>query len=195
MQIQNKSFYDAKLKASTVYKIKSSSPRGMIFDHQGKVLVSNESKNVVSYTRSPKTTAADLKALAQNLSHYVNYTDNKVTLRAKKDYYLADSKTYAQVVEKLPKAKKVDQFGNSLQESTIYKNAVASLTEKDVAYSQEEEKVIFIFNQMNAAATFNTVNLRTADLTDQEIAYLVANKAKLPGITITTDWDLSLIHI
>lgn len=63
MQIQNKAFYDAKLKASTVYKVKNSNPRGMIFDYKGKVLVSNELKDVVSYTRSPKTSAADLKKI------------------------------------------------------------------------------------------------------------------------------------
>lgn len=108
MQIQNKAFYDAKLKASTVYKVKNSNPRGMIFDYKGKVLVSNELKDVVSYTRSPKTSAADLKKLAKKLSQYVTYTDSKVTLRAKKDYYLADPKVYAKVVEKLPKAKKMD---------------------------------------------------------------------------------------
>ncbi|MCZ8476243.1 penicillin-binding protein PBP2B [Streptococcus uberis] len=189
MQIQNKAFYDAKLKASTVYKVKNSNPRGMIFDYKGKVLVSNELKDVVSYTRSPKTSAADLKKLAKKLSQYVTYTDSKVTLRAKKDYYLADPKVYAKVVEKLPKAKKMDQYGNRLAESVIYNNAVASLTEKELTYSPEEVKQISIFNQMNAAATFNTVYLRTADLTDQEIAYIVANKAKLPGIAISTDWN------
>lgn len=110
-------------------------------------------------------------------------------LKLKKDYYLADPKVYAKVVEKLPKAKKMDQYGNRLAESVIYNNAVDSLTEKELTYSPEEVKQISIFNQMNAAATFNTVYLRTADLTDQEIAYIVANKAKLPGIAISTDWN------
>ncbi|VTS12778.1 penicillin-binding protein PBP2B [Streptococcus pseudoporcinus] len=189
MQIQDKAFYDAKLKSSTVYKVKSSTPRGMIFDQKGKLLVGNDVKEVISFTRNPDASANDLRTLAKKLAAYARYNDVKISLRAKKDYYLADPKVYAQVVKKLPKNKKVDTYGNSLTEEKIYRNAVASVTKENLNYSPEEEKVISIFNQMNAAANFNTITLRTADLTDQEIAYLVANKSKLPGISVTTDWN------
>ena len=42
---------------------------------------------------------------------------------------------------------------------------------------------------MNAASTFSTVNLTTGDLTDDQIAYITANRSKLSGISIATDWD------
>nr|WP_306675826.1 penicillin-binding transpeptidase domain-containing protein [Streptococcus didelphis] len=45
---------------------------------------------------------------------------------------------------------------------------------------------------MNGTAAFNTVSLKTEDLTDKEIAYLVANKSKLPGISVSSDWNRKL---
>jgi len=49
--------------------------------------------------------------------------------------------------------------------------------------------LVYIFSQMNAASTFSTVNLTTGDLTDEQIAYITANRSKLSGISIATDWD------
>lgn len=189
MQIEDKAFYDAKLKASTIYRVKTSKPRGMIFDQKGKLLVDNDVKDAIAFTRSPAVSASDLKKLAHDLQTYVPFIDTKVTERAKIDYYLADPDVYAKVVEKLPKAKKADHFGNSLTEGRIYQNAVAAVKKMELNYSPEEEKIISIFDQMNAAANFYTVNLRTGDLTEEEMAMLVADKAKLPGISLTKDWN------
>lgn len=189
MQIYEKDFYQAKLTASTVYKVKSSMPRGTIFDRNGKVLVSNRIKDVVTYTRSPKASAKDIKVLAHQLAAYISYPEAKVTARAKKDYYLADPEAYAKTVQALPKKDKVDHFGNKLVEAQIYQNAAASLKETDLTYSDQELRVIAIFNQMNAAAVFSTVKLKTSALSEQDIAIIMANKSKLPGISVGTDWE------
>ncbi|KHD45247.1 penicillin-binding protein PBP2B [Streptococcus hongkongensis] len=189
MQIQDKAFYDAKLKSSTVYTIKSSNPRGKIFDSDGKILVSNDIKDVVTFTRSPKLSANKMKQLVKELSAYVRYPERTVSHRAKIDYYLADPSNYAKVVAKMPKNKKFDNYGNNLKESQVYKNAVAMLNDKKLDYSVNDLKEIAIFNQMNSIATFDTITLKTEELSEEEIAYLVANKAKLPGITVSTDWN------
>ncbi|MEX2783682.1 penicillin-binding protein PBP2B [Streptococcus sp. H49] len=188
MQIINKDFYTAKLTATTTYTVKTSSPRGSIYDATGRPLVENEVKEVVAFTRSNTVTAADIKALAQELANYVTLTQTNVSERAKKDYYLADSQTYQEVVDSLPDKKKNDNFGNSLTESEIYANAVDAVTDEQINYSEDELKIIYIFNQMNSASTFYTVNLKTGDLTEEQVAYLTANQANLPGITVTTDW-------
>nr|WP_306675825.1 hypothetical protein [Streptococcus didelphis] len=127
MQIQDKAFYDAKLKSSTVYRVKNSSPRGLIFDAKGKLLVSNDAKDVTTYMRSPKASAEDIKAIAKKLSDYIRLPESKVSQRAIKDYYLADQKTYADTVKDLPKEKKFDSYGNRLAESKIYNNALNSI--------------------------------------------------------------------
>lgn len=163
MQILNKSFYDEKLNSSTTYTVTTSNPRGEIYDAAGNLLVSNTVKQVVAFTRSNTITAEEMKELAAKLSTLVTFTETNVTTRQKKDYYLADSDTYAAVVKSLP--------------------------DDEINYSEDELKLVYIFSQMNAASTFSTVNLTTGDLTEEQIAYITANQSKLSGISIATDWD------
>ncbi|MGC4387462.1 penicillin-binding protein 2, partial [Streptococcus suis] len=115
-----------------------------------------------------------IKELAQQLPNYVTLDDASVSTRDKKDYYLADTETYQKVVEALPKSKKVDYFGNSLSQATIYKNAVASVSDSAIDYSDEELRVVHAFTEMNAAQTFATVNITTEDLTDEQMAAVKA---------------------
>lgn len=189
MQILNKSFYDEKLNASTTYTVTTSKPRGEIYDAAGNLLVSNTVKQVVAFTRSNTITAEEMKELAAKLSTLVTFTETNVTTRQKKDYYLADSDTYAAVVKSLPDDEKYDSYGNNLTESEIYANAINAVTDDEINYSEDELKLVYIFSQMNAASTFSTVNLTTGDLTEEQIAYITANQSKLSGISIATDWD------
>lgn len=189
MQILNKSFYDEKLNSSTTYTVTTSNPRGEIYDAAGNLLVSNTVKQVVAFTRSNTITAEEMKELAAKLSTLVTFTETNVTTRQKKDYYLADSDTYAAVVKSLPDDEKYDSYGNNLTESEIYANAINAVTDDEINYSEDELKLVYIFSQMNAASTFSTVNLTTGDLTEEQITYITANQSKLSGISIATDWD------
>lgn len=189
MQILNKSFYDEKLNSSTTYTVTTSNPRGEIYDAAGNLLVSNTVKQVVAFTRSNTITAEEMKELAAKLSTLVTFTETNVTTRQTKDYYLADSDTYAAVVKSLPDDEKYDSYGNNLTESEIYANAINAVTDDEINYSEDELKLVYIFSQMNAASTFSTVNLTTGDLTEEQIAYITANQSKLSGISIATDWD------
>ena len=189
MQILNKSFYDEKLNSSTTYTVTTSNPRGEIYDAAGNLLVSNTVKQVVAFTRSNTITAEEMKELAAKLSTLATFTETNVTTRQKKDYYLADSDTYAAVVKSLPDDEKYDSYGNNLTESEVYANAINAVTDDEINYSEDELKLVYIFSQMNAASTFSTVNLTTGDLTEEQIAYITANQSKLSGISIATDWD------
>ena len=189
MQIQHQEFYKKKLTALTTYTVKSSGARGQIYDAKGVALVENEEKPVVAFTRSNTMTAEDIKKIGKKLSAYVDLTETTVTDRQKRDYYLADSSVYKKVVASLPRSKKYDNYGNSLTESTIYSNAVAAVSDDKVNYSDDELKLVHLFSEMNAATTFGMVKLTTADLSEDQIAYITANKYKFDGISITTKWN------
>nr|WP_209307159.1 penicillin-binding protein PBP2B [Streptococcus acidominimus] len=188
MQIINKEFYTDKLAKASQKVITNSSVRGQIYDAKGVALVENQVEQVATFTRSNKMTARQMKEIAAMLLQWINLTDVDVTPRERADYYLADPEVYAEVVKKLPKDQRLDTDGNSLNEAVIYNNAVASLTPEQVAYSDEELKVVELFSQMNAAAYFETVNLVTDPLTAEQIAIIAANEAQLPGISTASSW-------
>lgn len=193
MQIINHDFYSNKLSTASQKIISNGSIRGQIYDAQGKPLVENELQQVVSFTRPNKMSAQEMKEVANKLLQWVNVSDVTITQRDKADYYLADEEVYRQVVEALPKDKKYDSDGNYLSESTIYSNAVDSIPAEALQYSEQDNKAIELFKQMNGATYFSTVNLVTDTLTAEQVAHIVANESQLPGISTTNNWQRTIL--
>ncbi|HFI0424671.1 TPA: penicillin-binding protein PBP2B [Streptococcus suis] len=194
MQIINYDFYSNKLSTASQKIISTGSVRGQIYDAKGTPLVENQIQQVVSFTRSNKMTAQEMKEVANKLLQWVTVSDVNITRRDKADYYLADTEVYKKVVESLPDDKRYDSDGNYLEESTIYSNAVDSLTDDLLQYSDEESKAIELFKQMNGATYFSTVNLVTDALSAEQVAYIVANEDQLPGISTTNNWDRTILQ-
>ena len=194
MQVLNKGFYETKLASASKTKVTTSSARGEIYDASGKPLVENTVKQVVSFTRNNKMTAADLKETAKKLLAYVGVTSPTLTDRQLADYYLADQDVYKKVVESLPREKRLDSDGNRLSESELYTNAVDSVQTSQLNYTEDDKKEIYLFSQLNAVGNFETGAIATDSLTDTQIALIASASKNLPGISISTTWDRKVLE-
>ena len=194
MQVLNKDFYEKKLASASQTKVTTSSARGEIYDASGKPLVENTLKQVVSFTRSNKITAKDLKEIASQLLGYVSITSPNLTERQLADYYLADPEIYKQTVEALPSEKRLDSDGNRLSESELYNNAVDSVQTSQLNYTEDEKKEVYLFSQLNAVGNFATGSIVTDSLTDTQIALIASASKKLPGISISTSWERKVLE-
>ena len=194
MQVLHKDFYENKLASASQTRVTMGSARGEIYDAAGKPLVQNTVKQVVSFTRSNKMTAADLKDISKKLLDYVTVTSPELTDRQMADYYLADTEVYKKTVEALPKDKRYDSDGNQLSESELYNNAAESITSDQLNYSEDEKKIIYLFNQLNAVGNFATGNIQTDPLSDTQVAVIASASKELPGISISTSWDRKILE-
>ena len=194
MQVLHKDFYENKLASASQTRVTMGSARGEIYDAAGKPLVQNTVKQVVSFTRSNKMTAADLKDISTKLLNYVTVTSPEVTDRQMADYYLADAEVYKKTVEALPKDKRYDSDGNKFSESELYNNAAESIAPNQLNYSEDEKKAIYLFSQLNSVENFATGNIRTDPLTDTQIAVIASASKELPGISISTSWDRKVLE-
>ena len=194
MQVLHKDFYENKLASASQTRVTMGSARGEIYDATGKPLVQNTVKQVVSFTRSNKMTAADLKDISKKLLTYVTVTSPELTDRQMADYYLADAEVYKKTVEALPKDKRYDSDGNQLSESELYNNAAESIAPNQLNYSEDEKKAIYLFSQLNSVENFATGNIRTDPLTDTQIAVIASASKELPGISISTSWDRKVLE-
>ena len=194
MQVLHKDFYENKLASASQTRVTMGSARGEIYDATGKPLVQNTVKQVVSFTRSNKMTAADLKDISKKLLTYVTVTSPELTDRQMADYYLADAEVYKKTVEALPKDKRYDSDGNQLSESELYNNAAESITSSQLDYSEDEKKAIYIFSQLNAVENFATGNIQTDPLSDTQVAVIASASKELPGISISTSWDRKVLE-
>ena len=193
MQVLHKDFYENKLASASQTRVTMGSARGEIYDATGKPLVQNTVKQVVSFTRSNKMTAADLKDISKKLLTYVTVTSPELTDRQMADYYLADAEAYKKTVEALPKDKRYDSDGNKFSESELYNNAAESIAPNQLNYSEDEKKAIYLFSQLNSVENFATGNIRTDPLTDTQIAVIASASKELPGISISTSWDRKVL--
>lgn len=194
MQVLNKDFYETKLASASQTRVTTSSARGQIYDAAGKPLVENTVKQVVSFTRSNKMTAADLKDISTKLLNYVTVTSPEVTDRQMADYYLADAEVYKKTVESLPSDKRLDSDGNRLSEATLYNNAVESIDVSQLNYTDDQKKEIYLFSQLNAVGNFATGTIVTDALTDTQIALIASASKQLPGVSISTSWDRKVLE-
>ncbi len=194
MQVLNKGFYETKLASASKTKVTTSSARGEIYDASGKPLVENTVKQVVSFTRNNKMTAADLKETAKKLLAYVGVTSPTLTDRQLADYYLADQDVYKKVVESLPREKRLDSDGNRLSESELYNNAVDSVQTSQLNYTEDDKKEIYLFSQLNAVGNFATGTIATDPLNDSQVAVIASISKEMPGISISTSWDRKILE-
>ena len=194
MQVLNKDFYEAKLASASQTRVTTGSARGEIYDAAGKPLVENTVKQVVAFTRSNKMTATDLKDISTKLLTYVTVSSPDLTERQMADYYLADPAIYKKTVEALPKDKRFDSDGNQLSEAQLYNNAAESISSDQLNYSEDEKKVIYLFNQLNAVGNFATGNIQTDPLSDTQVAIIASASKELPGISISTSWDRKVLE-
>ena len=194
MQVLNKDFYETKLASASQTRVTTGSARGEIYDAAGKPLVENTVKQVVAFTRSNKMTATDLKDISTKLLAYVTVSSPDLTQRQMADYYLADPAVYKKTVEALPKDKRFDSDGNQLSETQLYNNAAESITSDQLNYSEDEKKVIYLFNQLNAVGNFATGNIQTDPLSDTQVAVIASASKELPGISISTSWDRKILE-
>lgn len=194
MQVLNKDFYEKKLASASQTKVTTSSARGGIYDASGKPLVENTLKQVVSFTRSNKMTATDLKEIAKKLLTYVSISSPNLTERQLADYYLADPEIYKKTVEALPSEKRLDSDGNRLSESELYNNAVDSVPTSQLNYTEDEKKEIYLFSQLNAVGNFATGTIATDPLNDSQVAVIASISKEMPGISISTSWDRKILE-
>lgn len=194
MQVLNKDFYETKLASASQTRVTTGSARGEIYDAAGKPLVENTVKQVVAFTRSNKMTATDLKDISTKLLAYVTVSSPDLTQRQMADYYLADPAVYKKTVEALPKDKRYDSDGNQLSEAQLYNNAAESITSDQLNYSEDEKKIIYLFNQLNAVGNFATGNIQTDPLSDTQVAVIASASKELPGISISTSWDRKILE-
>ena len=194
MQVLHKDFYENKLASASQTRVTMGSARGEIYDATGKPLVQNTVKQVVSFTRSNKMTAADLKDISKKLLTYVTVTSPELTDRQMADYYLADTEVYKKTVEALPKDKRYDSDGNQLSESELYNNAAESIAANQLNYSDDEKKAIYLFSQLNSVGNFATGNIQTDPLSDTQVAVIASASKELPGISISTSWDRKVLE-
>ncbi|MBP8693597.1 MAG: penicillin-binding protein 2 [Enterococcus sp.] len=186
LQIINGDSLQAKITASSVRKIETSTPRGMIYDATGKVLVTNNPNPAITFTRGLNMTAEDLLELAEELVTLIAIEiDENLTQRDLKDTWLARK-------ENLEVAR--DRASKEALAENEYQAIVDQVTDEEIAFDDQALKVATVFKRLNSAQELTTIFVKNQNVTDQELAIIAERSSDLPGISTGMDWTREVVE-
>jgi cell division protein FtsI/penicillin-binding protein 2 len=174
--------YQKEVNRTENMQVSVSVPRGVIYDREHRVIVDNEAKNAITYTRPKGTKPEEMLELAITLANLIDQDTEryeKITERDFKDYWILTRPDDA--LAKLTSEEK--------KKKEAYKLQLDRITEDDLKQiTPEELEVVSFFREMVAGSSL-TPKILKKGITNQELAVISEQLASLPNIDITTDWD------
>lgn len=189
LQIANGEAINQKIKASSSVTISGTTPRGMIYDSTGKLLVGNKANMAITFTRGNRMTASEILAVANKLNDLIDVpVDSKLTDRDKKDFYLANGDNLKKVQERLTEKQRFSE-----DQSKVYQWTVDAVQEEELQFDEKALKAATIYKKMNSATALTTVFIKNEQVTDQELAVVGERVSELPGVSTGVDWTRELM--
>ncbi len=165
-------------------------PRGEIYDKLQRKLVGNDALQAITYTRGTGVSSKDMAKIAVDLAKYIKMP-NITELEQKEDFDLSrrDLKDFWIALNEDEVNKRLsDKQKESLDGSKLYQLQVDKVTDEDIQFTEEEQEAAAIFKRMNGAYSLSTINIKSEDVTNDEIAKVSENLLTLPGVDTGTDW-------
>src|SRR5699024_3217501 len=194
LQIIKGEEFKAEVERTESTLVRGNVPRGEIYDANLRPLVANDAKNKIMYTRGSNTkienmakTAYELATLIDipHVSPFQSEDDSDISMRDLKDYFYAmNQEPMKERVEEHVDANDIDSTEFS------YNDELELISEAELMnFDDRDLKAVAIFTKMNSAYALSTVNVKSEDVNQEEIARVSENLKSLPGITTGTDWD------
>lgn len=186
LQIINGESLQTKITASSMRKVETSTPRGMIYDATGKVLVANKPNSAITFTRGLNMKAEDLLVVSENLVSLIQIEiDPNLTERDLKDTWLAKEENL-ELARKRPSKK-------ALKENE-YQAIVDQVTKEEIDFDETNLKIATVFKRLNSAQELTTIFVKNKNVTDEEIAMISERSQELSGVSTGIDWTREVIE-
>lgn len=185
LQIINGSSFSEVVNSSSSTTVEGTVPRGMIYDSEGRVMVSNKANKAITYTKNVSVTSAQMEKVATVLATYINADTSSLTKRQELDYYLANKQNLKRVNKQLTKAQL------KLGATKLYKLELKAAKKIMPSLSSKQKTAAAIYYKMNSASEFSTVYLKETGVTSTEVAQVGEHLSSMPGVNLGTDWTNS----
>jgi penicillin-binding protein A len=189
LQIVKSEDYVMELERKEEVSVNTSVPRGRIFDRDGRILVDNEPKNAITYTKTTSTTTEEMRDIAEKLALLIDQNTNRTTIGDKRDFWILNNRDEA--AKKVTK-KEIDKLkGDSSEiQKEINRLTRERVTDEELnSFNEHELEVLAIYREMMSGYAFSPQIIKSGDVTDEEFAAVSERLSELPGVNTTTDWE------
>ena len=193
LQIVKGEDYSRALERTEEIPVNTSVPRGRIFDRMGRVLVDNDPKNAITYTKMTSTSSADMLKVAEQLAVLIEQDTKRITIGDKRDFWILKNSEAAlkkvSIKEQVALEKDSSLSRTELQRE-INKLTRERITDEEInSFTEEELEVLAIYREMMSGYAYSPQIVKSGNVTDEEFATVSERLGELPGVDTTTDWE------
>lgn len=188
VMIVNSKEYDKKLASLTNKNVTlSSAPRGRIYDRNYNIIVDNKAVNTIFYKKSKGTKTKDMVRLAYKVAPHLELDFSKITLRAKKEFYLAK---YSEICDK----KITDGERELVRQRKLSNNDILELKIDRISldevnkFNEDDLRAAYLYYLMNKGYTYEEKVIKS-EASDREFAYISESNEELDGFNTRVDWE------
>lgn len=185
LTIQQGSYYQGEVNRSDETIEKGNVPRGMFYDSTGRVIVGNKAQAAITFTRGTSVTAASMRQTAIKLSRFLTVDTQRLSERAKAEFYLADDKQSQKVAKQVTKANA--KKGATLTPAEV-NNLMVNYVLTHHLTDTVDDNAAMIFQRMSGAYTLSTTFIKESDVSNQELAEIGERLSEFPGVKLGTSW-------
>lgn len=189
LQIGKTEEYKEKLADASVILIDGpSTPRGRIYDKNGKLLVDNKAVKTIYYKKNKNVSIKEEIKLAYIIADNIEVDYSKLTVTDLKNYWILTNSKEAS--NRLTSEEKEKYAERKLSDSDINKLKFSRVTDSDIEkYNDRDKEAIYIYYLMNTGYSYDEKVIKNSNVTDEEYAYIATNVLKLNGFNVKLDWD------
>ncbi len=194
LQIVKGEEYSRKLERTEEIAVNTSVPRGRLFDRNGQILVDNDPKNTITYTKTTSTSSDDMLAIAQELAVLIKQDTERITLGDKKDFWILLNREKAtkkvSSKEQLAIAEKDSSLSRTDIQREVNKLTRERVTDEEInSFTDDELEVLAIYREMMSGYAYSPQIVKSGNVTEEEFAAVSERLGELPGVDTTTDWE------
>ena len=191
MQVMKYDDYKVELKRLTKKIVDGpSTPRGRIYDRNGKIIVDNEAVKTIYYKKQNMVTAKEEIALAYKLGNYIDVDYSKLTDDAIRTFWVKTNLKQARAKIKDKEWQKVKM--RKMTSDDIYALDKKRITNEELeALTDDDREAAYIYYLMNKGYSYAEKTIKNEDVTDEEFARVAEALDDLPGIDTKLDWQRS----
>src|SRR5699024_244041 len=178
MQILKQEEYQAEVNRTESTTITGSVARGEIYDAQLRKLVGNEAHNTITYTRGPSTSVSTMAEVSNKLAHVISLPNEDPFKSDNPDISIRDMKDYFYAINREDVDNRVNVFleENEDIDELDYSDRLEFIEDKEIKdFSDVEKTAVAIFTKMNSAYALSTINVKSYDVTPDELSMVSEN--------------------
>lgn len=186
MIVDNREYNEKLNKLNNKFVYGDSTPRGRILDRNGKIIVDNKARRIITYEKGKKVSKEEMVKLSKKVSKHLDLDYKKIKDIDKRKYYCIEKydKCYKYIDKKSKDKYKHKKINYKELMDIMYKRVDDKLIKK---MSKDELKSAYLYYLMNKGYSYDKKIIKV-NAEDKEYAYIAENNESLKGFNTGEDW-------